>query len=282
MALIWSCPGRSKFTPFPKWILRYLYIPKLFISLIMVLLWDLVQGQQIVDSVFLFSGRLINEQTGDPVQYSHIINQTRNYAIITDSLGYFSINVHQEDLLVATAIGYYDLPIYISDSVAGINRFHTYRMIPKIYTIQEIDVNRLGTYEQFKRDFLNLELPEPEHPANPCVFSDIDKGIDTLDIIGTISLGSPITAIYNLVSKEGKSLRKLKKLQEEEKFRKRVENKYNTEMLIRITGMQGQELYEFINFCKFSRNFILESSEYEIIEKVLEKLNEYILKESED
>jgi hypothetical protein len=227
------------------------------------------------DSIQLFSGRLIDAQTDDPIQFAHIINQTRNYAVISDTLGYFSIHIQQKDLLVVTEIGYYDLPIYISDSVARANRFHIYRMIPKVYTIKEIDINRLGTYEQFKYNFLNLDLPEQEHPANPSVFKDIEKGTDTLDLIETFSIGSPITAIYNLVSKEGKSFRKLKKLKEEEEFWKKVEHKYNLEMLERITGLKGLELYEFTSFCNFNQKFLLRASEYEIIEKVLEILKEY-------
>ena len=86
---------------------------------------------------------------------------------------------------------------------------------------------------------------------------------------------SPITAIYNLVSKEGKSLRKLKKIQEEEEFLKQVEYKYNNDILERTTGLKGIELYEFISFCNFNHKFLLKASEYEIIEKVLEKLSEY-------
>lgn len=43
-------------------------------------------------------------------------------------------------------------------------------------------------------------------------------------------------------------------------------------MVTRITGMEGAELYEFITFCNFSREFMLEASEYEIIEAILEKL----------
>jgi hypothetical protein len=46
-------------------------------------------------------------------------------------------------------------------------------------------------------------------------------------------------------------------------------------MLERITGLKGLELYEFTSFCNFNQKFLLRASEYEIIEKVLEKLKEY-------
>jgi hypothetical protein len=246
----------------------------------MVVFTGHVQSQENRDTILLFSGRIINEQTGTPIKFAHIINQTWSHLAISDTLGYFRIRVRLNDLLIITSIGFYDLPIYIYDSIIAENRLHIYHMIPKIYSLPGVNVLRLGTYEQFKYNFLNLQLPQPEHPASTLVLQDIEKGIDTLGITEPASIGSPITAIYNLVSKEGKSLRKLKKLKEEEEFWKQVEYKYNPEMLGRITGLQGPELFEFINFCNFSHKFVLESSEYEIIEKVLDKLKEYREQES--
>jgi hypothetical protein len=252
----------------------------LFVVLMMIILTGHAQSQENRDAILIFSGRIINEQTGTPIKFAHVINQTWSHLAISDTLGYFRIRVRLNDLLIITSIGFYDLPIYIYDSIVAENRLHIYHMIPKIYSLSGVNVLRLGTYEQFKYNFLKLELPEPEHPASTLVLQDIEQGIDTLGITEPSSLGSPITAIYNRVSKEGKSLRKLKKVKEEEEFWKQVEYKYNPEMLSRITGLQGPELFEFINFCNFSHKFILESSEYEIIKKVLDKLKEYREQES--
>jgi hypothetical protein len=255
---------------------KYLYLCYLFFSLLTLSLNCSCQTQEVIrDSVHFFSGKLIDSQTGEPVQFAHVLNETQSYAMISDTIGYFSIPVHLHDLLVATAIGYYNLPLYISDSIYTLNRFHTFRMIPKIYPIKEVNVSVLGTYDQFKYKFLHLDIPNPENKINPSVLNDIMLGIDTTGVVRPATIMSPITAIYNLVSKEGKSARKLKKIEEEEKFLKQVEYKYNNDMLERITGLKGIELYEFISFCNFNRKFLLEASEYEIIEAVLEKLDEY-------
>lgn len=223
----------------------------------------------------IFSGRLIDSQTGEPVQFAHIYNQTQGRAMISDTLGYFSIPVSNQDLLVVTAIGYYNLPVYLNDSLYALYKFHTLKMISKIYSIGEVSVSILGTYEQFKYKFLNLDSLQPENQINPSVLSDILAGIDTTDVIQPPGIMSPITAIYNMVSKEGKSMRKFKKIQEEEEFLKQIEYKYSMEMLQRLTGLKGLELYEFKSFCNFSDTFLLRANEYEIIEKVMEKLKEY-------
>jgi hypothetical protein len=217
----------------------------------------------------------MDARTGDPVQFAHIYNQTQGYAMISDTMGYFSISVRLQDMLIVTAIGYYNLPIYISDSIYSLNRFHSFKMIPKIYDIGEVNVSILGTYEQFKYKFLNLDSLEPGNQINPYVLNDILAGIDTCGLVQPAALGSPITAINNLVSKEGKSARKMKRIDEEEEFLKKINYKYNYDMLERITGFKGMELNVVIRFCNFSGKFLLEASEYEIIEKVLEKMEEY-------
>jgi hypothetical protein len=227
------------------------------------------------DTVHIISGRLIDYMNEDGIQFAHIINQTRGYAMISDTLGYFRILAGLNDLLNITAIGYYNLPVLMNDSIFFSERFRIFKMVPRMYSIKEVKVNPLGTYEQFKYDFLNLDIPEPEYQINPSIIADIESGIDTLDIIESFSVMSPITAIYNLVSKEGKSLRKLEKIMEEERFQEQIAHKYNHEMLMRITGMEGVELYEFITFCNFSREFLLEATEYEIIETILEKMKEF-------
>lgn len=195
--------------------------------------------------------------------------------MISDTLGYFRIMAGVNDLLLITAIGYYDLPVLLNDSLLHMKELRILRLIPRIYPITEVKIGQLGTYEQFKYNLLNLDLPEPEFQLHSSVIPDIEKGIDTLNLIGPLSVMSPISTIYYLLSKEGKSLRKLEKITEEEQFLSQVKHKYNREMLKRITGMEGEELYDFITFCNFSREFLLEASEYEIIETILEKLEEY-------
>lgn len=51
--------------------------------------------------------------------------------------------------------------------------------------------------------------------------------------------------------------------------------KYNRELVGRITGLEGIELNEFMIFCNFDPGFLLESTDYQIAEAVLRKLEEW-------
>ncbi len=227
------------------------------------------------DSLFYFTARIIDRAINEPVQFAHIVNQTRGYAGISDTMGYFKIGAARNDLLLLTAIGYYDCPFHLSDSILSDPGIITIHMLQRIYPIQVVSVNQLGTYRQFKYKFLHLDIPEPNLKVNPSVLKDIEMGSDSVYVTENISLGSPVTAIYMALSKEGKSLRKYAKIKEEEQFRQEVADKYNREILEEVTGLSGPELYEFQKFCDLGKDFIRGATAYEIIEALYKCLEEF-------
>ena len=54
-----------------------------------------------------------------------------------------------------------------------------------------------------------------------------------------------------------------------------VECKYNREKVASWTGLKDEELTEFIVYCDLKPNYILESTEYDIMEIVKNKLLEF-------
>ena len=143
-----------------------------------------------------------------------------------------------------------------------------------IYSIDAVRVNPLGSYDQFRQRFVTMKSPESAYEINPTVLFDIDRGMDTLDML-IIHPMSPVTALYNLLSKEGKSKRKLQKLIEEETFAKQVEFKYSPGIVSHITGYTGFDLYEFMDFCSFSKEFLLDATYYEITRAILVKKQKF-------
>jgi len=244
--------------------------------IILLALSHLVSAQKSdEDSLFFFRARIIDRGINQSVQFVHVVNKTRGYASISDSSGYFRIVASRHDLLQLTAIGYYDCPVHLSDSLLISTAIATIHMIQRAYPIKAVVINPLGTYSQFKYKFLSLELPEPQLVINTAVIEDIDKGIDEIQIIEPYSLGSPITAIYMALSKEGKELRKYAKIKEEEQFQEKVKDKYNRELLEEVTGMTGPELHDYLQFCDLDKKFILEATAYEIIDALYKCLERY-------
>ncbi len=237
-----------------------------------------VSGQDMpADSVQYLFARLIDMTDHSAVQFAHIVNLNTGRGNISDTLGYFGIMAHNMDMITVSAIGYFDYTFSVSDSMLASALVPAIKLRPRSYPIQAVNVNPLGTYKQFKYKVLNLELPESRYQIHPTVIRKIELGMDTLNVVQPMSLGSPITALYNLLSKEGKSNRKLAKILEQEELESLLYPKFNREMVGRVSGLEGIELNEFIEFCNFNPDFLLESTDYQItqaIRKYLEKWEE--------
>ena len=222
------------------------------------------------DSLFFFKGRILDSLTKDPVAFTHIINTGRNTATICDTLGYFFLRARMKDTLLFSAIGYAPTRIVVGDSMVSLNKIPDVLMHSVSYSIRGVMINPLGSYEAFKRKVAELELPPSRYEINPSVLFEIEQGTDTLDMVPVPAM-SPVTALYNWLSKEGKEKRKLAKLIEKERFEREVGYKYSPLIVSGITGYSGFELYSFMDFCSFKRKFLQETDRYEIHDAVVEK-----------
>jgi hypothetical protein len=86
---------------------------------------------------------------------------------------------------------------------------------------------------------------------------------------------SPITALYNRFSKEGKQLRHYQKVKEGTADFMLLGEKFNGNMVSQITGLKDDELIVFMSFCDFSNDFLLNYSPETIKRAILKKYEEY-------
>jgi hypothetical protein len=226
--------------------------------------------ESLPDTTIYFKARVIDSMTRHPVTFAHIINTTRRTATISDTLGYFYIKASPGDRLQLTAIGYAARKVTIAISILQNQLIRDILLQPIVYSIDAVRVNPLGSYEQFRRRFTTVDIPQSAYTIHPSVLQEIDEGADTLDML-IMPVMSPVTALYNLLSKEGKSKRKLRKLIEQEAFEKQIDFKYSPDIVSRITGYTGFELYEFMDFCSFKKEFLLNATYYEITQAILQK-----------
>lgn len=219
------------------------------------------------DSLWYFKGRVLDSLTGKAIAFTHIINPGRRRAVICDTLGYFFIRVRTHDTLNFSAIGYAPAQLIVSDSMRILEKLPDILMRSVRYSIEAVMINPLGSYAAFRGRVANLELPPSRYEIHPSVLDEIEQETDIMPS-GTIS---PVTALYNWLSKEGKSRRKLARLLEQEQFEKDIAYKYSPLIVSGITGYSGFELYSFMEFCSFKKKFLTEADRYEIQDAVLRK-----------
>lgn len=223
------------------------------------------------------NGIIYDAQTNERVPFVHIIDVGNNKGTSADDNGNFSFSCNLNDSIRFTAIGYEDYHITVHDSLNS-DDFIVVRLKPKTYLLQSLDFYgndpMKGFYlKDIERDTINLGT-KGTRPGS---------GYWN----GTSSGGSGyVTAFANLFNRHHKQEKKLGKiLAEEERMQqmqkaeqernRQLEEKYNDELVSRITDLEGHELMEFMSKYRPTDLFILKSTEYEIALQIVHSFREY-------
>ncbi len=223
------------------------------------------QAARFSAGAILVQGFTLQRDSMTKAPYVTIINKRSRFGTISADNGYFSIYAQRGDTLEFSAINLqtatYVVPAYYAADRLAVRAV----MNSKTYELNEVVV-RPYSEKQFKKDFLalqladdtpDLQLPAIPRLATPSAVAQNGNGIG-------VTIGGPITALYNAFSREAKSRRKLATMMAEDKRKKMYAAKVNPEFVGRVTGLAGNDLEEFMTYCKLSEEFVLEANEYDV------------------
>lgn len=217
--------------------------------------------------------RIVDSQTQEPVGLAHVINLTQSKGVISDLLGYLDLPVGIGDSIIITAIGYNSKEILSWGQFKSDTMFYAIALVPKVYEIKEVKISRFSTYDKFLREFANLKLPTNKEEQRLIrlqrYFLGIVRGMDLQNLPGVTSGASFGKDWY------ARQNEKLAELIEKERERRIIDQKYNPGLVQKLTGLKGDELYEFMGQISPESDFILKSSDYEIREKILKEFEAF-------
>ncbi|HLT72450.1 MAG TPA: hypothetical protein VKZ75_07340, partial [Cyclobacteriaceae bacterium] len=91
----------------------------------------------------------------------------------------------------------------------------------------------------------------------------------------SIGISGPVSALYNVFSREAKEKRKLKTLREKISDYSEIDAKYNVEVVRQVTDLDEEGAKRFMEWCKFEDEFILKSSAYDLAVAMLKCLDDF-------
>jgi len=235
---------------------KYLFFGFVFFSFSPILSG---QNKNTGDSLVTIQCQLKSYEEKKPIAYAHILNNGLNIGTTSDTLGFFTIVMRRSDSLYISALGfkksYFSLPgFWPSNHFSG-----TIPVRKKIYMIDPVSVEGFGNYAQFRRKVIS-SIP-PKTPVE-----------ESLEYIHEITREEAIK--YNKVNvgfnfsmktQEEKSLIKLQKILDQQRKQQIIREKFNEENVGELTGLQGQELKDFMIYCRLSEEFLINTSEYDIL-----------------
>ena len=245
---------------------------KVLLFLFLVALWSIsVKAQEI-----FIEGHIVN-LNHQPVSYAHVILLRNLTGTVSDSAGRFMMPLKYGDTLIISHVGYATRVYSLNESSLLYDHRLEIVLLDKIYELKEVVITTFPkTWEEFKYPFENLKGDEAEQPADLQLNKEIPLGYNIPQSGFGITMNGPITALYNIFSHEGKSRRKLARLLENDKRNRAVSQRYNYDLIKKLTGITQQETIErFMQFCHLSDEFVLQSSDYELYLAILECYREF-------
>ena len=204
----------------------------------------------------IFQSRVVSDSSLISIRDCNIVNVTQRYGTTSDAYGDFKITASVNDSISFSALGYEKRTIVLTESMY--NYGYVVELKPKAYELNEV------TIQHYRFDFKppsRFEIYTPPLPNQ--------GGINI-----PISI-SPVTALYNLLSVEGKQKRYHISVVEGTAEYIRVGEKFNGEMVAQITGLKDDELIKFMTFCNFSNEFLLNYSQETINRAIRQKYKEW-------
>ena len=209
-----------------------------------------------VDFDYEFRSRVVNDSTLGAIRDCHIINYTLRTGTVSNAYGDFKITANVNDSISFSALGYEKLTIVVTDSMYDYG--YIIKLKPTTYVLEEITIT---PYRIDLQPIHRNEVYTPPLPNQGGV--NIPTGIH------------PITLIYNLFSREVKQKKYYKKLVEGTADFMLLGEKFNGAMVSQLTGLKDDELVNFMSFCDFSTDFILNYSPETIKRAIRKKYQEY-------
>jgi hypothetical protein len=243
---------------------------KVFLYLILILPAcgnTFVNGQQSI-----IRGKVIDSVTSKAVEYAYVIDYTQHVNLYSNINGEFNLHVQLGDTLIFYALGYEYHKIIVTDSLINKQDLVVFGIKPQTYEITEARIFPIGTYSEFRQQFINLDKPKSKTDILAETLAEIShkearesyekaKANQRLDGITLMSV--PIR------TPEEKERIKLNEILKQEKIRDQIYQKFNPEVIKKVTGMNNdKDIIEFMVFCDFPNGYLLEVSEYDLMTKI--------------
>ena len=228
-------------------------------------------------------GNVFDGVTFFPIKEANIYNFNSKKYCFTNKEGNFEIFARVGDTLIISKPIYKQELIIVTQDKIGKGDLEI-SLFYKVVVLKEVLVYALPTtYDGFKKDFVNTN------------FSDYFKGIEGTTIssderaqyapnnglLGLIpgkagqAIRSPITFLYETFSRKAKMGRLYQELMDNQEEVDNLPLKYNRELVMSLTGLKGEDLLDFMTFCKFSYYDLVAWSPEFIISQVKKKFDDY-------
>ena len=225
----------------------------------------------------MFRGKVVDFITYQALENVCIHNLSSGLMVFSNSSGDFSVLVLPNDVLAISRVGYNMETFPVTDSLRNLNGRATVKLLMKSIILRNVTVYAAKPYPLFVKDLVKttpkekIDIPGIEIPQEERANYDINRG----NLLRGTPLASPISFLYDRFSRKAKMDRMYADLLANQDEVIRLAQKYNPEIVQRITRLEGEKLEDFMLYCSFTYYTLATSSDLEIEQMIERKYIQY-------
>lgn len=225
----------------------------------------------------IVAGYVLDADTDKPLVYTNISIRHRREGTISDTSGYFALRAKMYDTIRFSMLGYERQYIVVDEKATDTDEPLIVKLKTEAVLLPMVDIYE-WRYKQLKYEITTMEFPDDDYIYALENFPERDKSIDFYKRNSLETFGleiSPITALYDLFSKEGKARRKLEELKRKDAVRALIEERISTRNLAELIGLSVNEAERFLDWCNFTDSFIKSLNAYDFVTVIKHKAVQY-------
>lgn len=209
---------------------------------------------------FLINGVVLESDSQTVIPFVYVINTKTGNGSLSDFNGRFTVRGSNKDTLIFSYVGFLKKKVLLG-LVPSINdstkQFVKIIMRKTVYELGAVTIQSFQI-KPYERDYMNRVINRPKA-----------TGID--------AFSSPITALYDQFSRRGRENRKLAEIFERIFIEEQIAQKFNPEILRKLTGDENIDFEKFRRFCYTCPDeFILRNDGYELYDAIMQCYNRWL------
>ncbi|OXA86402.1 carboxypeptidase-like regulatory domain-containing protein [Flavobacterium hercynium] len=215
------------------------------------------------------SGYVINDNSKQPLSNVNIINTNKVRGAKSDSKGYFEIDVQPNDTIHFTILGFQSLRIRVTNDWLK-NKVTRIQLTEKAIALEEVVIAPFHLTGYLEVDSKLIPTKENYRYSISGLTQGYEAGEYSPNAFGKVlgSIFNPADMLYNFFGKNGKELKKLKQMRQDDTVRNLLESKYDRETVSVLLGVSKDEIPEILQRCSYSDAFIQTANDLQIMDAI--------------
>ena len=233
--------------------------------------------EEVQDSSFVVSGKVINPETLKGISFAHVKIHDSYLGIICDSLGFFRLRIDKDQKLKITALGFQEQIVDITPPIEADEVFQDIVMVRQSYLLEEVEVYSLGSWNEFKENFVKTDVPVEENIATSFDFGNLNLTQKEASTLQRGGFGFNLLDGVKMLKSIGKKRRSKNAKPTMANWQLRIlQSKFNKDIVAELTHETGTTLEILMEYINTYSNFTHNTSELYIGVKIKQLYKDFL------